>query len=474
MDSSGSNESESERRYEQLIETSPAPINLFDSTGEIIWGNDAILELLGLSSHEELIGRSIFDFIDAEDRSTAERELAEVVDDKVSTGPTGMRLQRADGETRRIRVATAPGTFQGEDIGQAVIIDVTTLKNVQAEFEAERQFIDDALDTLQDVFFVISPGGGLERWNETLVEVLGYDEAEVREMDITDFFVEADAPRVSESIARVFAEGEDVLEATVETKGGREIPFEFRKRRLTRDGDVIGLTGIGRDISDQVARDQHLHAVDRLLQHHLRNQVNIIRGQAETLRDGPADETASHVDRIDDAAERLLSMFDDHHHIVEMLTEREEIESIDVVDVIRTVIEDCREAYPEASITQELPSSATVAAIPVLDTAVRELVENAVEHNDASEPSVHVAVEPDESTVTVRIVDDGPRIPEMEYQPLEDDTAFSPTFHSTGLGLWLVHWTVKRSGGILTFDRTGTRGNVVALELQRPNGIWTD
>lgn len=474
MDSSDSDESESERRYEQLIETSPAPICLFDSTGALVWGNDAVLDLLGLSSREELVGRSIFDFLEAEDRSTAAGTFAEVVDDKTSMGPTAMQLQRADGESRRIRVATAPGTFRGEDIGQAVIIDVTELTDVQAKLESERRLIESALDTLQDVFYVINPSGELERWNETLLEVSGYDEAEIREMGVEDFFVEEDAARVSESIATGFAEGEDVLEATVVTKTQQEIPYEFRKRRLTRDGNIVGLVGIGRDISDQVARDQHLHAVDRLLQHHLRNQVNVIRGQVDVLREEQSGEPASHVDRIDAAAERLLTMFDDHHHIVKILTEHEEVEPIDVVDVVRTVIEDCRESYPSASITHELPSSATVAAIPVLDTAIREVVENAIQHNDASEPSAHVAVDTGESTVTVRIADNGPEIPEMEYQPLEDDTAFTPTFHSTGLGLWLVHWAMKRSGGTLTFDRTGTRGNVVTLELQRPNGGLAD
>lgn len=50
------------------------------------------------------------------------------------------------------------------------------------------------------------------------------------------------------------------------------------------DGDVIGLVGIGRDISDRKAREQLLRVVDRLLQHNLRNQMNTIRGRAEILQ----------------------------------------------------------------------------------------------------------------------------------------------------------------------------------------------
>jgi PAS domain S-box-containing protein len=466
----GSNDSE--RRYRQLIETSPAPINLFDADGEIVWGNDAVLELLGLSSRSELIGRSIFEFIDADDRYTAERELAEVVGDKTPTGPTAMRLQRADGGTRRIRVATAPGRYEGQDIGQAVIIDVTELKNTRDELEAERQFIDDALDALQDVFYLITPGGKLRRWNEALLEVTGYDESAVRDMHVEEFFTEADAARVSESISTVFAGGEDVLEATVVTKRGREIPFEFRKRRLTRDGEVVGLVGIGRDISERVARDQHLHAVDRLLQHHLRNKVNIIHGQADPLREGTIQPSVV-ADHLETASERLLSLFDAHHDIITLLTETETTEEFDVCAVIESVIEDLREEYPNARITHDLPDSETVRALPAIDEAIRELVENAIVHNDAEEPPVHVVVRSRESTVTVGVIDSGPEIPDIEYRPLQDAESLAPTFHPSGFGLWLVFWIVERSAGMLDIDRIDSGGNEVTIGLQRPNGYWT-
>jgi len=458
---------ESEERYQQLIRTSPAPINLFDASGEIIWGNDAVLDLLGLPSRERLVGRSIFEFIDSDDHERAKQELADVVENKVSTGPTEMQLCPPDGETRTIRVSTAPGTYRGTDIGQAVIVDVTQLKEVQADLEAEREFIEDAINTLQDVFYVLDPAGELVRWNDPLVEKSGYTEAEVRDMDLEDFFADADARRVAESIATAFAEGHDTLEAMVVTKRGTQIPYEFRKRRLCRDGDVIGVVGIGRDVSDRNARDQHLHAVDRLLQHHLRNQVTVIRGQAEILRMEGV-ESDEHIDRIESASEKLLSLFDDHHHIVSVLADRDQLEPIDVVPVLESALRGVERSHPDVTISRELPAEATVSALSALPHAVRELLENAVEHNDSQEPTVEVGVDAGETTVTIRVLDDGPRIPQSERESLETDSPLKPTAHSTGLGLWLVHWIVKRSGGTLSFDENDPQGNVVAMEFQTP------
>mgnify|MGYP000628058312 CR=1 FL=1 len=97
------------RRYRHLIEMSPAPINLFDETGESIWCNEATIELLGLDGRDDLIGRSIFEFIHPEDHELARRELQSVVEEKESVGPTHMRLRRADGEGRPVQVAKTSG-----------------------------------------------------------------------------------------------------------------------------------------------------------------------------------------------------------------------------------------------------------------------------------------------------------------------------------------------------------------------------
>lgn len=461
-------ETESEQRYRYLIETSPAPINLFDADGETVWGNDAVVELLGLDSRADLIGRSIFEFIHPADRTTAERELRTVVEEKVSTGPTYMRLRDADGEVKRIRVSTAPGRYDGRDVGQAVVVDVTPLHELSERYQRERAFIQDAIDALPDVFYVVDAAGRLTRWNDSLVERSGYSDAELDGMAVETFFVESDEERIAESIATAFEEGHDVVEATVRTKHGREVPFEFHKQRLVRDGDVVGLVGIGRDVSGRRARDQHLRAVDRLLQHSLRNKLNVVQGSARLIRDAAGDAPAEQVDRIDDATDRLLSIFEHHRYIVDLLTGREPPERLDLVPTLDSVVEEARSAHPAATITLERPGAAFVRAVPEIDRAFAELVENAVVHSDHGAPTVEVTVEPVDAGVRVEVVDDGPVIPEMDRQVVEGVVPTAPTFHAGGLGLWFVHWAVDRSGGTLAFDVGEPDGNVVTVTLPAP------
>lgn len=459
---------ESERRYRQLIETSPAPINIFDANGQIVWGNDAVVELLGLESRERLVGRSIFEFIHPDDRYTARKELLAVVEEKRSTGETEMKLHRDDGEIKRIQVSTAPGRYNGEDIGQAVVIDETPIRELHASLRKEREFVESSLNALNDVFYVISTDGTLERWNDALVEVSGYDEAEIQKMDLEDLFVEDDTKRVSESISTALTEGNDTIEATAVTNHGLKIPYEFRKQRLVIDGELVGVVGIGRNISDRRDRDEHLRAVDRLLQHSLRNQVNVISGTARLLGEQAASTDVASVGRIETAADQLLSMFEHHHDIVNLLTGQSEPKPIDLASMFEPILRSERAKNPSVDLTWRCPDSVIVSSVPEIKRALQELIENAIVHNDRNDPLVDVTIEVEDPIITVEIADNGPTIPDMERNVVTGDTPLSPTFHPEGLGLWFVHWVVKRSGGTLSFTDNEPRGNVVTAKLLAP------
>jgi PAS domain S-box-containing protein len=465
---------ESERRYQELIRTSPAPINLFDASGEIIWGNDAVLDLLGLDTREELVGRSIFEFIHPDDRYTAESELEAVVTEKKSIGPTPMRLTRADGEERIIRVSTAPGEYGGKDIGQAVVIDVTELNRVHDELAEAREFIEMALDTIEDVFYVIDTHGDLQRWNDALLDVSGYTETELRAMDIEDFFIDGHTELVSESIARAFATGRDTIEAVVRTKSGERIPYEFRKRRLVTDGSAIALVGIGRDITQRKSREQHLRTVDYTLQHHLRNQLNIIQGTVELLVEGDGTADGRHVAAIHESADKMLSLFDHHRDIVTHLLLDTTRERIDVIDVLETLFADFNAEYPHAELTVRGPDSAPVIAVPYITRAFHELLWNALKHNDADVPRVEVTVDADSSPVRITVADNGPVIFRQEYEFMHSPETLDSTSHPTGLGLWSVNLAVQYSRGTFTVDEDADDGNTIVVELPAPVDDWRD
>ncbi|MGM0591649.1 MAG: bacterio-opsin activator domain-containing protein [Halobacteriota archaeon] len=128
-------------------------------------------------------------------------------------------------------------------------------------------YLQTVLDTIDDVFFLLSPEGEPLNWNRRANEITGYSDAEMTSMTMTDFVVEADHARMVDAAAEVLETGHAEFEATVRTKDGREIPFEYRSTKLTdAKGNDIGICGIGRDVSERVARERTLQERERTLE----------------------------------------------------------------------------------------------------------------------------------------------------------------------------------------------------------------
>ncbi len=253
-----------EHRYRNLIENSPAPINLFDEKGVSVWGNEAVVDLLGLEDREDLVGRSIFDFIHPDDHDIARGELAEVIDRGEVVGPTQFRLVRDDGEIKHVQVTTTDGWFDGSKVGQAVVNDVTELKRTQEDLRAERDFIRDALNELDDVFFFIDPDGYLQRWNEEFSRIAGLDDGETADIHATEFVAEGQQDRVRSSIDTALETGEGYVEVDVETADDGARRYEVKSARLdTPAGTAKGIVGIGRDITERNRMERELRENER-------------------------------------------------------------------------------------------------------------------------------------------------------------------------------------------------------------------
>ena len=125
-------------------------------------------------------------------------------------------------------------------------------RRAEEALKKEKAFIESALDTLTDAFFVFDLEGNFLRWNRVVNKVTGYSDDEVSAATPTDFFAEEEVPRVLEAIERVLKKGHASLEASVVTKEGKRIPYEFTGGLLRDDqGNPLSICVVGRDITER-------------------------------------------------------------------------------------------------------------------------------------------------------------------------------------------------------------------------------
>ena len=255
-------------------------------------------------------------------------------------------------------------------------------------------------------------------------------------------------------------------------KNGEQYTARQTIAPIKADDEVDGFVAVQTDISDRKALEADLKTsltqlkiMDRVLRHNLRNDMNVIKGYAETIQATSKGDVTEMAEIIIEESEQLLTTVDKEREITDVLVDEQSPEPVDLGAVTDATVAATREQYPEAHITVEGAADWQVRAIESIDRALTELLTNAVNHSDQTEPSIEVTVEDRDDAVAVRIADDGPGIPEMERKIITEDVEIDSLYHSTGLGLWLVKMIVQESGGSLAFDENEPRGSIVSITL---------
>jgi nitrogen-specific signal transduction histidine kinase len=258
-------------------------------------------------------------------------------------------------------------------------------------------------------------------------------------------------------------------ELSVSFDGGSRT-YRVRTTPLRDHRDVlVGSLVVLDDVTELRRHEQRLTVLNRVLRHNVRNELSVVLGHLDAVADQLADGDAeASLATAREHARRVVELSDQARTVVETLHRgAADPVAVDAGAVVAAVADRARGRFPAATVESSAESArALVAADDLLDVAVSNLVENAVEHNDAAEPTVRVECASDPDCVRVTVADDGPGIPEVERTVLTEGDE-TPLEHGSGLGLWLVHWIVTASDGDLSFDENDPRGSVVTMRLPR-------
>jgi PAS domain S-box-containing protein len=473
-------------QYETIVETVPDAVFVTDGNDVIVGGNDNFAALLGLD-YEDVIGTDSDELV-AEGRfgGTLRDEIRRVVpdllaaDSPVDEARVEFEALRGDDDPRLVceaRVALRPhdGGYEGI-IG--VVRDITERKERIEELERYETLVQ----TVPDAVFALDAEGRLDLHNAACLSQFGLDaETVARERPHFSSFVAAeDEDRLERATRRLLSDRYDtgdkaVVECTGVTTDGRRFPAENHfTAMLDADGDLRGITGILRDVTEREQRRERLAVLDRVLRHNLRNDLGVMIAAADALADEfrteyDDPENARMADDVAASGRDLLDISEEVRRIQSALErDRGEVPSVDAVAVVTDVVDSVHEAHPDADLRLDLPERAPVEAGESLALAVEHLVENGIVHSDGP-PTVTVRIDEEDTDrgdwYEITVADDGPGIPEQERVVVDEDTEATPLKHGSGLGLWAVSWIVGSFDGTIDI-RSDDEGSVVTVRLR--------
>lgn len=307
--------------------------------------------------------------------------------------------------------------------------------------------------------------------NERFEAILGYTTEQLRERSVETYT--ANTYSYSESAFL------DRLEEC--TAVG---PQQFTWRAKRADGELIWIrvhfsrqrradrTCVRAEIQDITDYYETHHRAElfwRILPHNLRNETAIILGNANFI----SNHTGS--DAIRDAAatirtrsKELGGMTDSVKEIEQAVasTETQRIRR-HATAAVRNVLDEFVVEYPNAEIGCNERAGMGIDIDNAFHHALTHALENAVIHNNDSEPTVEVSIGPSPNTgrVEIRIEDGNPPIPDDELKALFAPTEKTNTSHGTGVGLFVMKWCIESLGGEIKFETRKPQGNAVYFYL---------
>lgn len=452
-----------------LLDHAQDMVVLLDKEGTVTYANDAVRRVAGYDP-DEFVGTDVFEFVHPDDRDGVRETFEATIAAGSFTERTAeYRFRTSDGSW--VHLESRLSNLMDEALDGYVVSsrDVTDRVAARRDQQETATRLEELAAVSSDVLWMFDGD-----WSEVLFVNPAYETVYGQSVERLEAdpgsFMDAihpdDVPRVEDAMARLA--GGTAVDMEYRVNPGRDyaVWVWVQAEPIVEDGEVVRITGFTRDVTDRDRRRRQLYVMDKLLRHNLRNDLTTILGNADLIEDR-APETADRCAVIRRTGERLLESAEKQRDIIELLTGDVTVERLDVGDVVTDAVAVVEERFPAARIEVDCPDSLRVRALSELGLAVAELVENAVRHSESDAPTVRVTARRDDQRAVVSVRDDAVAIPDNETQVLTGEFELCDLYHSTGLGLWLVHWVVELSEGCVDVSTRNGRGNAVSLSLPR-------
>ncbi len=238
-------------------------------------------------------------------------------------------------------------------------------------------------------------------------------------------------------------------------------------------GHLVALT----DVTDRESyrkrleeKTEQLEALNRVVRHDIRNDMAVILGWAELLEDHLDDEGKEALERVLQKSRHVIELTETSREFVESLSgdETAEMKPINIQQVLRVELAAVHDSFPDAEFTVsgEIPHVSVQGSL-MLSSVFRNLLENAVRHNDKETPTITVRCVEHPETVNIHITDNGPGVPDDQKKQIFGKGEKGIDSPGTGIGLYLVETLVNQFGGDVWVEDNDPNGAVFIIELRK-------
>ncbi|MGQ3329386.1 MULTISPECIES: sensor histidine kinase [Halorubrum] len=210
-----------------------------------------------------------------------------------------------------------------------------------------------------------------------------------------------------------------------------------------------------------------LRLLNQVMRHDIRNDLQLVEAYAELLDDHVDEEGEEYLSVIKESARNAVGLTTSARDLAQvMLRDEAEPTSVSLSRELSQQVEEVRSAYPGAVVTVEgsFPECEVVGD-EMLGSVFRNVLRNAIQHNDETPAEVVVSAVERDGEVAVRIADNGPGIPEDHREEVFGKGEKGLDSPGAGIGLYLVRSLVDLYGGDVWIEDNEPKGTVFVITL---------
>lgn len=466
-----------DRRFQTVLNTMSAAIFLKDTDGEYLLMNRAGRELFNVddrnivgSTDDDLFPPDVAEAARSDDRRVIENGDMIEIEETIPTN-AGDRVRL----TRKSPVYDDDGEITAIC---GVSTDITDQKEHEKALEAAQEELRQIVDLVPDLIFVKNREGKYLLANKATAEAYGLTPEEVEgklEADIIPSVDDSEEFRTDDVEVIESGEPRKIPEEELTTADGERRILETTKIPYQiPDSGEDAVLGYARDVTElkeyeQRLEDQrdNLEVINQVVRHDIRNELQLVLGYAEILREHVAEDDAEYIQQILNATRDALDITTTAREVTKvMLRSEADRTPVGVQHVLETQMDDVRANYERTivSVAGAIPD-VRVLADDMLESVFRNLLNNAIVHNDKELREVTVSATADDERIRIRVADNGPGIPDDHKEAVFGKEQKGLDSSGTGVGLYLVETLVTQYGGDVRIEDNDPDGAIFVVEL---------